>query len=68
MYYRKMSIKTPPTRGILGLCLSFVIASITYSTYVICVGTDGIGPKIMLIPQVAFGLLVIFKAFSKVLE
>lgn len=63
-----MSIKQPHVRGILGLCLSFVIASITYSTYVIFVGTEGVGPKIMLIPQVAFGLFVIFRAFVKVLE
>lgn len=50
---------------ILGLGLAFVIASITYSTYVVWVGTTGVGPKILLTPQMLFAGYVVYRVFSK---
>ena len=64
---RKM-VKTKHNNDILGLGLAFVIASITYSTYIVWAGTSGVGPKIMLTPQILFAGFVIYKVFSKALK
>lgn len=63
----KRSRKTILTlkNDILGLGLAFVIASITYSTYVVWVGTTGVGPKILLTPQMLFAAYVVYRVFSK---
>jgi hypothetical protein len=51
--------------GILGIALLLVIVSIAYSSAVILLGTDGLTPKIMLAPQILFGVLVLGIAFYK---
>lgn len=53
-------------RGILGIGLLFVVVSITYSTYVIYNGVSSSASRVMLVPQVVFALLILFKAFSKI--
>jgi hypothetical protein len=53
-------------RGILGIGLLFVVVSITYSTYVIYNGVSSTASRVMLVPQVVFALLTLFKAFSKI--
>lgn len=54
--------------GILGIAIALVIVSIAYSTAVILLGTKGLTPKIMLAPQVAFGVIVLGMAFSKIFK
>lgn len=53
-------------RGILGIGLLFVVVSIIYSTYVIFNGVSSTASRVMLIPQVVFAALTLFKAFSKI--
>ena len=54
-----------PTNGIWGVLLLFVLASIAYSTYMVCLGTDGDIPKLMVIPQAAFAVLIALYKFAK---
>lgn len=51
--------------AILGIGLLLVVVSIAYSTSVIYIGVDSEMSRIALLPQVVFGLITIFKAFSK---
>ncbi len=46
-----------------GMAMLIVIASISYSTAVIALGTEGIVPLIMVAPQALFGLFVLAKKF-----
>ncbi len=48
-----------------GILMLFVIASIAYSTYMVALGTQGIVPKVMLVPQVSFSIIVALYKFSK---
>lgn len=54
-----------PLYGIFGILMLFVIASIAYSTYMVALGTQGLVPKIMLVPQVTFAVIVALYKFSK---
>ena len=49
------------TVGILQL---FVIASISYSTYVVALGVDGWIPKLMLVPQVLWAAMLLLQKFT----
>ena len=51
--------------NVLGLLQLFVLASIAYSTYVVYLGTDGIAPKVMLIPQALWATLLAVQKFTK---
>ncbi len=62
----KKAIREQNMRGILGIGLLFVVVSITYSTYVIFNGVSSTASRVMLVPQVVFALLTLFKAFSKI--
>lgn len=55
-------------RGIIGIGLAFVIVSIAYSSVVIWTGTDGLLPKVMLAPQLAFAVILLGVAFAKILK
>lgn len=54
--------------AIMGIGMLLVIVSITYSTVVIVLGTDGLMPKIMLAPQALFGVLVLGFASTKIFK
>lgn len=62
----KKALREQQKRGILGIGLLFVVVSIAYSSYVILNGVDSIASKVMLVPQVAFALRSLIKAFSKI--
>lgn len=49
----------------IGLLMTFVFVSIAYSTYVVYFGTIGTVPKLMLIPQAAFGALLFLYKFIR---
>jgi len=51
--------------GIIGVLLLFVVASIAYTTTVIAMGTEGYVPLILAAPQAIFGVVVLFKQFTK---
>lgn len=48
-----------------GIAMLFVLASITYSTYVVAMGTTGMIPKVMLIPQAIWGVIIAIQKFTK---
>ncbi len=48
-----------------GVLQLFVLVSIGYSTYVVFLGTEGIGPKLMLIPQALYGAYLAVIKFTK---
>ena len=50
---------------ITGIAMLFVLASITYSTYVVAMGTTGIAPKVMLVPQAIWGVIIAIQKFTK---
>lgn len=55
-----------PIYGLWGILLLFVFGSVAYSTYMVAVGTTGIVPKVMLVPQATFAIiLAILKFYSK---
>lgn len=43
-----------PMHGIWGIALLFVCASIGYANYVVFFGTEGLVPKLMLVPSSLF--------------
>lgn len=49
-------------KGVLQL---FVLTSISYSTYIVFLGTTGIAPKVMLAPQAIFGVILAIHKFTK---
>jgi len=53
-------------RGIIGICLLFVVVSITYSTYMTVLFVDGITMIIALAPQVTFAVVTLLIAFYKI--
>ncbi len=48
-----------------GMLQLFVLISISYSTYVVALGTDGLTPKIMLIPQALYAAYIAVQKFTK---
>lgn len=54
-----------PVNGVYGLALAFVVASIAFSSYVVCAGTSGLLPKALLIPQMVFAATVLLYKFAK---
>lgn len=51
--------------GLGGIVMAFVVASISYSTYVVYFGTTGIVPKALLIPQAVFATVLVIYKFAK---
>lgn len=51
--------------GILGLIQIFVLVSISYSTYVVALGTQGYASRVMLIPQALFAAVLLVKKFTR---
>lgn len=50
---------------IIGVLQLFVLISISYSTYVVFLGTTGYAPKAMLIPQAIFAAYLAVIKFTK---
>lgn len=53
-------------RGIIGICLLFVVVSIAYSTYMTVLFVDGTMMVIALAPQVIFAVVTLLIAFYKI--
>ena len=51
--------------AIIGIGKLFAVCSIVYSTSVIVLGTEGVMPLIMLIPQALLAVLMLGKQFIK---
>lgn len=51
--------------NISGLLQMFVVVSIVYSTYVVTLGTTGVEPKVMLVPQALYAAFLVIQKFSK---
>lgn len=51
--------------GIIGILLALAVISIVYSTAVIAMGTEGLLPIIMVIPQAALALTIVVWKFCK---
>lgn len=54
-----------PMNGVYGILMLFVFGSIAYSTYIVAMGVEGYIPKLMLVPQALFALIVAIYKFSK---
>lgn len=63
---RKKSHRDQQIRGIIGIGMLFVVVSIAYSTFVTRTFVDSSASVVALVPQVAFALYILFKAFSKI--
>lgn len=50
---------------ITGILQLFVLVSVAYSTYVVYLGTEGIAPKVMLVPQAIFAAVIAVQKFTK---
>lgn len=48
-----------------GMIQLFVLVSVSYSTYIVFLGTNGITPKVMLIPQALYVTFVAINKFTK---
>jgi hypothetical protein len=48
-----------------GMIQLFVLVSVSYSTYIVFLGTTGITPKVMLIPQALYAAFVAINKFTK---
>ena len=53
-----------PLSGIWGILVLFVVASISYTSYVVIAGTQGLVPKLMVIPQALFAIIIALYKFS----
>ena len=51
--------------AILGVLRLFVVASIAYTSTVIIMGTDGITPIALTVPQILWATIILIKQFSK---
>ena len=57
--------KGMPVSGLAGIYLLFVSVSIAYANYIVFFGTEGLLPKLMLIPSTLFvGAFLFYKAFK----
>lgn len=54
-----------PIHGIWGVGLLFVEASIGYTTYLTVLGTEGLAPKVLVVPQIAFAIYIAIYKFSR---
>lgn len=63
---QKKENKEHRLRVIMGIGLLLVVVSIGYSTTVILTLVDSIVALLVLTPQIAFAVITIFKAFSKI--
>ena len=67
----QMSIKNKEPKAprdfnkVKGVLQLFVLASISYSTYIVFLGTNGPAPKVMLVPQALFAVVLAFQKFTK---
>lgn len=59
------NLKSKFGNGIIGVLQLFVIASIAYTTTVIVMGTDGLLPVVLAIPQAFWASVVLVKQFTK---
>lgn len=50
---------------LVGVLQLFVLVSISYSTYVVFLGTNGYTPKIMLVPQAIYAAYLSVLKFTK---
>jgi len=48
-----------------GMLQLFVLVSISYSTYIVFLGTNGIAPKVMLVPQALYAGVLAVQKFTK---
>lgn len=68
---QKKAEKAPKTRnplnlgGIMGVLQLFVVASISYSSYIVIMGTDGLIPKLLIAPQIAWATVILITKFTK---
>lgn len=51
--------------GIMGVLQLFVVASISYSSYIVIMGTDGLVPKLLVAPQIAWAVIILVIRFTK---
>lgn len=51
--------------NVIGLLQVFVLVSIAYSTYVVVLGTDGLTPKVMVVPQTLYATVLLVNKFLK---
>lgn len=51
--------------NIIGILLLLAVASIGYSTVVIVMGTSGVVPVIMVVPQAILGVVILIMKFTK---
>lgn len=49
----------------IGIVELFTVASIGFSTYVVYFGTTGVTPKLLLVPQAVWAVVVLTKKFVK---
>lgn len=60
------TIKPPRNyASLIGMLQVFVLVSIGYSTYIVFLGTQGVAPKVMLVPQALWGSILVIKKFVK---
>lgn len=59
------SNKKTKTQTIYGILELFVVVSIGYMGYLTVLGTDGIAPKVMTVPALLFGAVVLVRKFTK---
>jgi hypothetical protein len=49
---------------IIGIATLFVISSIIYTTVVVVMGTEGLIPKLLTIPQAIYAFIILMKRFT----
>jgi len=57
--------KTHKLDGIMGVLQLFVVVSIAYSSYIVIAGTDGLVPKLLVIPQILWAVIILVMKFTK---
>lgn len=50
--------------SMLGILQVFVVVSIAYSSFLVVTGTEGVTPKVMVVPQVLFAAILFVKKFT----
>lgn len=60
-------IKKPNNKkdSIIGVLQLFTVISIGYMSYIVILGTEGLAPKIMTVPAIAWAATVLVKRFTK---
>ena len=57
--------KSSKLDGIMGVLQLFVVVSIAYSSYIVIAGTDGLTPKLLVIPQIMWAVIILVMKFTK---